>query len=201
MAREVSPFGATRPRKARPFLATLILALLVLLGLIALRPAARPRRRPPPPRRAGSSSRKGEAGCIHRRGTNRCAQGRVVTSPEDIVVSPDGRHVYVASYGSHGDRDLQAQAAHRPPRAAAAAAAAASGTRVGEFCMAGRALGGPVSIAISPDGSEPLRRRPPAATRSASSRATGEPGCCGSSPAARGCFSQRPGGGCSSAAP
>ncbi len=44
---------------------------------------------------------KGEAGCIHRRGINRCARGRALTSPEDIVVSPDGRHVYVAAYSSH----------------------------------------------------------------------------------------------------
>jgi hypothetical protein len=85
-----------------PFCVTLILALLVLLGLSATqaggsdpaREAAAPVGRLVQP--------KGTAGCIHRRGTNRCAQGRAVTSPEDIAISPNGRHAYVASYGSHG---------------------------------------------------------------------------------------------------
>ena len=81
-------------------LATLALALLVLLGLISLAHADRPRADA-----AAPSGRlvqpHGHAGCIHRTGINRCAPGRFVTSPEDVVVSPDGRFVYVASFGNH----------------------------------------------------------------------------------------------------
>ena len=81
-------------------LATLGLALLVLLVLISLASAARPRAGA-----AAPSGRlvqlRGEAGCVHRTGINRCALGRFVTSPEDVVVSPDGRFVYAASFGNH----------------------------------------------------------------------------------------------------
>ena len=84
----------------RGSLATLTLALLVLLGLVSFAAADRP----------GSSASKpvgrlvqprGHDGCVHRKGINRCATGRFVTSPEDVAVSPDGRFVYVASYGNH----------------------------------------------------------------------------------------------------
>src|SRR5919108_5848958 len=84
----------------RGSLATLTLALLVLLGLISLASAGRPGD-------SGSApvgrlvQPRGEDGCIHRKGVNRCATGRFVTSPEDVVVSPDGRFVYVASYGNN----------------------------------------------------------------------------------------------------
>jgi hypothetical protein len=61
---------------------TLILALPVLLVLVA---ADAPR-------------------------ANRCARARAVTSPEDIAISPDGRHVYVASFGSHAVAAAQAAA-------------------------------------------------------------------------------------------
>ena len=188
------PLGTTCPRHLAVMLATLLLALLVLLGLIAL-----PGRRPDPARRrrrahGPARAAEGQAGCIHRKGTNRCAQGRAVTSPEDIAISPDGRHVYVASFGSHGDRDLQARAADRPS-SSCRVAAAASVTRAGG--SAGRARDGRPGL----DRAQPRRRatstwRPPAATRSASSRATGGPGCSPSCPAERGCVSQRPGGGC-----
>src|SRR5918997_5244635 len=77
-------------------LATLTVALLVLLGLISVAEAQRsaaPAGRLVQPR--------GEDGCVHRTGINRCADGRRLTSPEDIVISPDGRFAYVAAIGSH----------------------------------------------------------------------------------------------------
>ena len=74
----------------RGTLATLILALLVLLGLISLASADRPTATVSAPVGRLVQPR-GEAGCIHRKGFNRCATGRFVTSPEDVVVSPDGR--------------------------------------------------------------------------------------------------------------
>jgi hypothetical protein len=44
---------------------------------------------------------RGTDGCVHRTGINRCARGRAVRRPVYLVVSPDGRHVYVAAYGSN----------------------------------------------------------------------------------------------------
>jgi DNA-binding beta-propeller fold protein YncE len=177
----------------RRCVATLIVALPVLLGLISLAladergaAAAAPAGRLTQPR--------GEDGCIHARGVNRCARGRAVTSPEDIAISPDGRHAYVASYGSH------------------AVAVFARNGRTGELeqlpgrrgclrhgrggsCSPARALGRPVAIAVSPDGANVYV----AATASdavsvfARNRRTG---VLRQLPGASGCLSQRPGGGC-----
>jgi len=88
------------PPHMRGSLATLALALLVLLGLITLASAARPRAEAKAPSGRLVQPR-GHAGCIHRTGINRCAPGRFVTSPEDVVVTPDGRFAYVASYGDN----------------------------------------------------------------------------------------------------
>jgi DNA-binding beta-propeller fold protein YncE len=177
----------------RTCVASLILALAVLLGLIALAVAdqraaiaAAPAGRLEQPR--------GEAGCIHARGANRCAPGRAVTSPEDIAISPDGRHAYVASYGSH------------------AVAAFARNRRTGELeqlsgrrgcvrhersgsCSPARALAHPVSIAISSDGANVY-------VASAGSDALGvfarnrRTGAIRQLSGPKGCLSQRAGGGC-----
>src|SRR5919108_3567567 len=84
----------------RGSLATLTLALLVLLGLFSLASAGGPSDLGSAPVGRLVQPR-GDAGCVHRKGGNRCSTGRFVTSPEDVVVSPDGRFVYVASYGNH----------------------------------------------------------------------------------------------------
>lgn len=178
----------------RPYLVTLTLALLVLLGLITS-PAGGA---DAPGEAAAPTGRliqpKGAAGCIHRRGTNRCAQGRAVTSPEDIAISPDGRHAYVASYGSHGLAVFRRarRTGHLEQLPGRRGCVRHEG---GRFCGAGRAMGGPVSIAISADGrnvyvvsagSDALsifrrNRRTGVLTQ-----LSGESGC----------VSQRPGGGC-----
>ena len=137
---------------------------------------------------------RGEAGCIHARGTNRCARARAVTSPEDLAVSPDGRHVYVAAYGSH------------------AIAAFARARRTGELeqlpgrhgcvrheggrsCSTARALASPTSIAISPDGANVYVTAAGSDALSvfARNRRTGR---LRQLPGASGCLSQFPGGGC-----
>ena len=123
--------------------ATLLLALLVLLGLISLAPA----QQPPPDATATAApvgrlvQPKGRAGCIHRKGINRCAQGRAVTSPEDIAISPDGRHAYVASYGSHGIAIFRRarRTGHLDQLPGRRGCVRHEG---GEFCRAGRAMGG-----------------------------------------------------------
>ena len=74
-----------------------------------------------------------------------------MTSPQDIVISPDGRHAYVASFGSHGiavfTRSRRTGSLTQLPRRRGCVR-----HRGGRFCGAGRAIAGPVSIAISPDG-------------------------------------------------
>jgi DNA-binding beta-propeller fold protein YncE len=42
----------------------------------------------------------GRAGCVRNRGGRGCARGRALRGPSDVLVSPDGRNVYVASEGS-----------------------------------------------------------------------------------------------------
>jgi DNA-binding beta-propeller fold protein YncE len=182
------------PQKARPYLATLILALLVLVGLSAS-PASGS---DPTGQAAAPAGRlvqpKGTAGCIHRRGTNRCAPGRAVTSPEDIVVSPDGRHAYVASYGSHGIAVFKRarRTGHLEQLGGRRGCVRHEG---GKFCGRGRAMGGPVSIATSPDGRNVyvVSAGSDALSIFGRNRRTG---VLTQLPGESGCVSQRPGGGC-----
>jgi DNA-binding beta-propeller fold protein YncE len=137
---------------------------------------------------------RGADGCVHRSGINRCARGRAVRSPVDLVVSPDGRHVYVAAYGSHAvavfARSRRAGLLDQLRRRRGCVRQGRGGG-----CASGRALGSPASIAISPDG----RNVYLAASGSdalgifARNRRTG---ALRQLPGARGCFSERSGGGC-----
>jgi DNA-binding beta-propeller fold protein YncE len=172
--------------------ATLLLALLVLLALISLAAAQQP------DAAAGPTGRlvqpKGTAGCIHRKGTNRCAQGRAVTSPEDIAISPDGRHAYVASFGSHGiavfSRARRTGRLEQLPGRRGCVR-----HEGGRFCGAGRAMGGPVSIAVSPDGRNVYVVSAGSDALSVFRR-NGRTGVLTQLPGGSGCVSQRPGGGC-----
>src|SRR5918995_573921 len=94
---------------------------------------------------------RGADGCVHRTAINRCARGRALTSPEDLVVSPDGRHVYVASYGSDAlgvfARDRRTGVLRQLSGPSGCFSA-----RPGGGCTLGRALNEPTSVAASPDG-------------------------------------------------
>ena len=132
-------------------------ALLVLLGVVLLATGgSQAGARPDPQASAAAPAGRlvqpqGRPGCFHYSGINRCAPGRALKSPEDVAVSPDDRHVYVASYGSD------------------AVALFARDTRTGSLeqlngrrgcighrgvgpCSTGRALGGAAAVAVSPDG-------------------------------------------------
>ena len=179
--------------------ATLILALLVLLVLIWLAAARQPDAAAQPAEAAATPAGrlvqpKGTAGCIHRRGTNGCAQGRAVTSPEDIAVSPDGRHVYVASYGSHGIAIFR-RARRTGHLAQLSGRRGCIRHEGGEFCRAGRAMGGPVAIAVSPDGRNVYVVSAGSDALSVLAR-NRRSGVLTQLPGASGCVSQRPGGGC-----
>ena len=135
-------------------LATLALALLVLLGLISLATAARPRANAAAPVRTARPAAR-DAGCIHRTGINRCAPGRFVTSPEDVVVSPDGRFVYVASFGNHAiaifARNRRTGRLTQLPGRRGCMHHQPNDPRP-HRCSPARALGGPVALALSPGG-------------------------------------------------
>ena len=184
------------PPDTRRCAATLLLAALVLLGLISLATAQQPA--PDASATAAPVGRliqpKGSAGCIHRKGINRCAQGRAVTSPEDIAISPDGRHVYVASYGSHGIAIFRRarRTGHLEQLPGRRGCVRHEG---GEFCRAGRAMCGPVSIAVSPDGRNVYVVSAGSDALSVFRR-NARTGVLTQLPGSSGCVSQRPGGGC-----
>src|SRR3954452_4117013 len=130
--------------------ATLTLVLAVLLGLVSLASAQRPRADAPAPFGALVQPR-GHAGCIHRTGINRCALGRFVTSPEDVVVSPDGRFVYVASFGNHAiaifERNRRSGRLTQLPGRRGCVHHQPTDPRP-HRCTRARALGGPAALAL-----------------------------------------------------
>jgi DNA-binding beta-propeller fold protein YncE len=182
----------------RGTLATLSLALLVLLGLISLASADRPTATASAPVGRLVQPR-GEAGCIHRKGFNRCATGRFVTSPEDVVVSPDGRYVYVASYGSHAiaifARNRRTGHLKQLPGRRGCLRHTLEGARPPRLCQAARAIGGPSALALSPGGANlyVVAAGSDALSVFARNRRTG---ALRQLAGGAGCFSQRPGGGC-----
>jgi len=138
----------------------------------------------------------GAAGCLSMSGAGGCTAGRAMRTPWDIEVSPDSRHVYVAGSDSNAVAVLT-RTADGLAQAADASGCVALGAREG--CTGGRALSGPIGVAVSPDGtslyvssidSDALailkRTRPSGAL----SQAAGKAACVGQSGAA-GCASAR----------
>jgi DNA-binding beta-propeller fold protein YncE len=95
----------------------------------------------------------GTAGCVSEDGTGgTCQDGKALVSARGIVVSPDGKSVYVASSSSNAvaafDRDTTT--GELTQKAATAGCVSEDGT--GGACQDGKALDGPQDIAVSPDG-------------------------------------------------
>lgn len=95
----------------------------------------------------------GVAGCIADAGDGvTCADGVGLDVPIALAVSPDGGNLYVASYVSGAvtvfDRDLATGALSQKP----GTAGCVTDTGDGVTCADGRALGGLLGVAVSPDG-------------------------------------------------
>jgi DNA-binding beta-propeller fold protein YncE len=94
----------------------------------------------------------GTAGCIASRDNGgRCLPGVALEDPESVVVSPDGKSAYVASFESDAvavfDRSPDGTLTQK-----AGTAGCISDTGSGGACVDGVALNAPLSVAVSPDG-------------------------------------------------
>jgi DNA-binding beta-propeller fold protein YncE len=136
----------------------------------------------------------GGRGCIHKTGVNRCAAGRAVNSPEDIAISPDGRHAYVAAYGSHAvavfARNRTSGGLVQLP-----GKRGCIGHRGAGPCAYGRALARPVAVAVSPDGRNVYVAAAGSNALAVFSR-NRRTGALRQLAGTKGCVSHRPGGGC-----
>lgn len=89
--------------------------------------------------------------CTVNQGAQNCRFGRRMSQPEGLVVSPDGRNVYVTAFGSNAidvmNRNTSTGSLKQAPRTGTCVAA-----KAGSDCTKGRALSGVSSIVVSPDG-------------------------------------------------
>jgi DNA-binding beta-propeller fold protein YncE len=95
----------------------------------------------------------GTAGCVSETGSGPCADGHGLRGPSGVAVSPDGKSVYVTSFGGGTDdlarfnRDTTTGAITQPAGNAGCVSETGSGP-----CANGHGLDGPNSVAVSPDG-------------------------------------------------
>jgi len=92
-------------------------------------------------------------GCVSHDGSGGdCADGRALESPASLAVSPDGKHVYVASTGSDAVAVLSRDTVTGALTQLADPDGCVSDNGTGGVCGDGTALIGPVSVAVSRDG-------------------------------------------------
>ncbi len=113
----------------------------------------------------GSLTQKpGEAGCVSQNGTDgdvggdlgmTCADARGLQHAHSVTVSPDGQHVYMASFLGDAvavfDRAADGSLSQKPGEAGCISQNGADGD-LGTTCADGRALDGGTDIRVSPDG-------------------------------------------------
>jgi DNA-binding beta-propeller fold protein YncE len=94
----------------------------------------------------------GPAGCVSHFGGSGCATARALASPEEVTVTPDGRHVLVAANRSNAVVVLSVgPGGLSQPAGEAGCIGRVSGAGP-EGCATGRAIAGPVDLAVSRDG-------------------------------------------------
>lgn len=93
----------------------------------------------------------GAGGCVTNAATSGCTRGRALDGADVVVVSPDGRNVYVGAFQGNAiavfARDAASGAVHQPAGAAGCVAAEGAGG-----CAPARALRATEGLAVSPDG-------------------------------------------------
>jgi 6-phosphogluconolactonase (cycloisomerase 2 family) len=95
----------------------------------------------------------GMAGCISEYGTNGdCVDGRGLAGAGWVAVSPDGQHVYVASFYSSAVATLVRTWGTGVLTQLSGPAGCVADTGDGVTCADGRGLDGAVTIVVSPDG-------------------------------------------------
>jgi DNA-binding beta-propeller fold protein YncE len=99
----------------------------------------------------------GRHGCVSETGTEGCADGRALDRAASVAVSPDGKHVYVATRGGGAVAVFRREL--RDPQTLwgrlvqlPGTAGCVSETGSGGACVDGRGLAGATSIAVSRDG-------------------------------------------------
>jgi DNA-binding beta-propeller fold protein YncE len=99
-----------------------------------------------------------QQGCVSETGRGRCREGRGLSGAIEVIVSPDGRNVYVAAPHSGDDRETGGSIAvfARDPNSGALSQLPGPAGCVSadheEGCAVGRAMAGLGGIDVSPDG-------------------------------------------------
>lgn len=103
------------------------------------------------PRTGALRQLRGHAGCVRRGGAGGCAGARALADPSAIVVSADGKNVYVASFGTHAiavfSRNRTTGALRQLPGRAACVR-----NHPGGRCRDGRALTRPWTLELGAGG-------------------------------------------------
>jgi DNA-binding beta-propeller fold protein YncE len=103
------------------------------------------------PRTGALRQLRGHGGCVRQGAARGCAGARALTDPAAILVSPDGRNVYIASFGSNAiavfGRSRRTGALHQLPGRAGCVR-----NHRGRGCRPARALTRPSTLALGPGG-------------------------------------------------
>jgi 6-phosphogluconolactonase (cycloisomerase 2 family) len=95
----------------------------------------------------------GIAGCVSEMGDGiTCAQGRALSVAVSVTISPDGRHVYVASYDSNAVAIFSRNVTTGELTQLSGAAGCVAENGDGITCADGTGLRAAVSLRVSPDG-------------------------------------------------
>ena len=95
----------------------------------------------------------GTAGCVSETSTGgTCADGKALDFAAGLAISPDGKSVYVASLNSDAVAAFQRDTTTGALTQLAGTAGCISETGSGGACVDGKALSGPISVAVSADG-------------------------------------------------